>query len=102
MFRWSSSLLTMALAVLLTGCSSSAPPSKPASEPSTSDQRDAPSAAAAPVAPVATTAPAPASALTIKVGTLSTVADGPQYLAAERGYFREEGLDVVFENFGST
>ena len=40
-----------------------------------------------------------ASAGPVKVGELGIVADGPFYIAAERGYFSKAGLDVSFERF---
>src|SRR4051812_38709005 len=91
-------LLGLVLGALVVGCGSSAAPPGP---PPASDASGAAPATAAPSKPAATTAgPGTQAAATtapltppvaIKIGTLSTVADGPQYLAAERGYFREEG-----------
>jgi NitT/TauT family transport system substrate-binding protein len=105
-------LLSLVLGAVLVGCGSgAAPPSpRPAGESGASvaaasatplAARTESPAPAAPASP-SPASPAPAPIVSIKLGTLSTVADGPQYLAAERGYFREEGLDVSFENFGST
>jgi NitT/TauT family transport system substrate-binding protein len=58
-------------------------------------------------APVATTptssatasaTPAPAK---LKVGELGTTGDAPLYIALEKGYFREQNLDIEFVRFGS-
>jgi NitT/TauT family transport system substrate-binding protein len=58
-------------------------------------------------APVATTptssstasaTPAPAK---LKVGELGTTGDAPLYIAFEKGYFREQNLDIEFVRFGS-
>src|SRR5215208_4184953 len=99
-------LLSLVLGALLVGCGSGAAPPSP--RPAGESGTGAAAASATPLA-ASTASPAPSAAqpspgpvVQIKLGTLSTVADGPQYLAAERGYFREEGLDVSFENFGST
>lgn len=37
----------------------------------------------------------------LKVGVLGTTGDAPIYVAFERGYFKEQGLDVEFVRFGS-
>jgi ABC-type nitrate/sulfonate/bicarbonate transport system substrate-binding protein len=42
-----------------------------------------------------------AQAQTVKVGHLGIVADGPYYVAIEKGYFREQGVNVVLERFNS-
>src|SRR3954471_4071052 len=100
-------LLSLVLGAVLLGCGSGAAPTSP--RPGGESGAGAAAASATPLAartaspvPPAAAAPSPAPIVSIKLGTLSTAADGPQYLAAERGYFREEGLDVNFENFGST
>ena len=38
---------------------------------------------------------------TVKVGDLGLISDAPFYVAMERGYFKERGLDVQFERFAS-
>jgi NitT/TauT family transport system substrate-binding protein len=74
------SRLTVALftlvAVLVASCG-------PAATPSTSG-------------PTATPAPAK-----LKVGELGTTGDAPLYIALEKGYFREQNLDIEFVRFGS-
>jgi NitT/TauT family transport system substrate-binding protein len=42
--------------------------------------------------------PAPAK---LKVGDLGTTGDAPLYIAYEKGYFREQNLDIEFVRFGS-
>ena len=49
-------------------------------------------------APPATSTPAPAK---LKVGVLGTTGDAPLYIAFEKGYFREQNLDIEFVQFGS-
>jgi NitT/TauT family transport system substrate-binding protein len=69
-------------------------------------------ASCGPAGPAATTAPtgAPAAAATatpkpdptkLKVGVLGTTGDGPVYIAFEKGYFKEQNLDIEFIQFGS-
>jgi NitT/TauT family transport system substrate-binding protein len=50
---------------------------------------------------VALLAPSVAAAETIKIGDLGIVADAPFYIAIEKGYFKERGLDVTLEKFAS-
>src|SRR3954471_7714929 len=102
-------LLSLGLGAVLVGCGSGAAPPTPRRAGESGASAVASQASATPLAartespaPAAPASPSPAPIVSIKLGTLSTVADGPQYLAAERGYFREEGLEVSFENFGST
>jgi NitT/TauT family transport system substrate-binding protein len=38
----------------------------------------------------------------VKVGVLDSLAEAPTFIAFEKGYFREEGLDVRFEKFQNT
>jgi NitT/TauT family transport system substrate-binding protein len=45
-----------------------------------------------------TATPAPAK---LKVGDLGTTGDAPLYIALEKGYFREQNLDIEFVRFGS-
>jgi NitT/TauT family transport system substrate-binding protein len=46
--------------------------------------------------------PPPPPAVAVKVGVLSSLSDAGIYVAAERGYFRDEGLDVSLERFSAT
>src|SRR3954469_2508216 len=54
--------------------------------------------AAPPVAPAAG-APAPASPVPVKVADIPNGSNAGVYIALDRGYFREAGLDVVLETF---
>src|SRR5579884_4423283 len=57
---------------------------------------------AAPALPPAAVAQAPgaqAGTLPVRVGTLGIVADAPVYLAADQGYFAEQGLAATLERF---
>jgi NitT/TauT family transport system substrate-binding protein len=55
---------------------------------------------AAPAAPVATPAArAPDAPLTVRVGTTGALAEAGQYLALDRGYFAEEGLQIEYVPF---
>ena len=57
----------------------------------------APTSAAATTAQ-ATPVPQPAK---LKVGVLGTTGDAPLYIAFEKGYFKEQNLDIEFVQFGS-
>ena len=45
--------------------------------------------------------PGSASQATVKVGVLGTTGDAPLFIAYEKGYFKEQNLDVQFVQFGS-
>src|SRR5437016_4296542 len=86
------------LAVLVVGCGSNAPAAPPAATV-------APTAAAAsvPSAPVAAASAAPSTpalpttpAVDLKVGVIPQASYGAFFIAQERGYFRELGLNVEF------
>ncbi len=114
----SARLAAAALALLwLVACGGtgtpSARPSAPASTPPTAAPAasgPAPSTASAatargpaPPAVAATAQPPPmAPPVEVKVGVLSSLSDAGIYIAAERGYFRDEGLAVSLERFGAT
>src|SRR5215211_1559144 len=95
------SVALLALAALLVACSTASPsPAKPAP---TSAPTSAP-----PVAVAATATPTQAQALTaapqpvtLKVGAVRTITNLPVFVALSRGYFREEGVELDFEFFGS-
>src|SRR5581483_12439123 len=38
----------------------------------------------------------PAGSITLKVGTQHVATDGPMYIAQEKGYFKDQGLNVQF------
>jgi ABC-type nitrate/sulfonate/bicarbonate transport system substrate-binding protein len=77
--------------VLLALVACSRPDSSPAAAPV------AP-ASPAPAAPAAPATPAPA---TVKVGVTPLLTVSGLYVALERGYFAEQGLDVVMENIAN-
>ncbi|HEY7064532.1 MAG TPA: ABC transporter substrate-binding protein [Chloroflexota bacterium] len=108
-------LIVGLVVALLAACGSgagSAPGAKPqasgASAP-TSSAGAAPTAAAAGAAATSATAAAPAAAqsgplnppMAVKFADLPATSNAGVYIALDRGYFREEGLDVTLENFSS-
>ena len=58
----------------------------------------APATSAPTVAATSTPAPAPAK---VKVGELGTTGDSPLYIALEKGYFKEQNIEIEFVRFGS-
>jgi NitT/TauT family transport system substrate-binding protein len=76
------------LAVWLVGCATAPRPAAPA--------------APLPVAAATSTAPsAPPPPQTVRLGALGSTSDAGFYIALDRGYFREQGLDVEFVPFDS-
>src|SRR5215213_9292115 len=93
-------LFSILACLLAAACQPAATPAKPASAP---EQAAAAPAGAAPAAPAASAGAAPATAPaaleTVRVGTILNTSDAPFYLAQERGYLREEGLDMEVTAF---
>ncbi|HYY90324.1 MAG TPA: ABC transporter substrate-binding protein [Chloroflexota bacterium] len=91
--------LLSVLAVLIGGCASQAPIGPPtvASGPTTPPT----AASAAPTQPLAIPTPAAQSMVRLKVGHLPAINSGGLYVAFERGYFREQGLDIDLQPAGS-
>lgn len=87
-------LRSLVLAVLvLAGCS--APAAPPAAPPVAPAQAPSPAVAGAPAAPTAAPAAAsPAALRTVKVGDLGILTTAALYVAIEKGYFRELGIDT--------
>ncbi|MDP2726598.1 MAG: ABC transporter substrate-binding protein [Dehalococcoidia bacterium] len=80
-------------------------PTKGVTAPAAQPTAPAPQPTAAVATPTAapakpTLAPA-AKVETINVGELGFMADSPFYIAFEKGYFREQGIDVKFQRFRS-
>src|SRR4051794_3157120 len=103
----------LALAALLPACAPAAPP-QPANAGGSSAAPAAPPAASQPAVPTSAPAPAalPATAaapstavqplsppVKVRMGALGIAPEAGLYVAQERGYFREEGLDVEFVPF---
>ncbi|HLH25216.1 MAG TPA: ABC transporter substrate-binding protein [Chloroflexota bacterium] len=107
-------LLTL---TLLVACGASAPsPAAPSPAPASATPPPSASAAHGPAAPVVARGPAPpadvpapadaaaplAPPVAVRIGVLSSLSDAGIYVAAARGYFRDEGLDASLEPFGAT
>lgn len=85
-------LLGLLAALALSACS-------PAAVPTSAPTRAAPAATAVPAAPPSPTpAPKPAA---VKFGAASSASDAGIYVAIEKGYFKEQGLDVQYVTFQS-
>jgi NitT/TauT family transport system substrate-binding protein len=62
----------------------------PAAAPSTPTQSSSPTQQPAPTV---------AEPATVKVGVLASLTSGPFFIAIERGYFRDQGIEVISETF---
>src|SRR4051794_46954 len=62
-----------------------------------------PSATGSAATPAATGTPAPAAKALdkVKVGTIGVFGDSAIYLASERGYFKEQGIEVDIQKFAA-
>ncbi len=87
-----SSLAILALLALVAACQAAPPASAPAVPP----RATAPAAVAATAAAAPTV---PAALETVRVGSILNSSDAPFYLAQERGYLREVGLDMEITRF---
>ncbi len=93
------SLVTI-LAILVVACAPAAAPTATVAPASPTSKP----AAAAPTTAPATTAPKPAT-IAIKVGVTGTASDAGVYIAKEKGYFAEQGLDAdvaLFQSLADT
>jgi ABC-type nitrate/sulfonate/bicarbonate transport system substrate-binding protein len=97
MYRLLSVSVLGSLLLALAACGSSAsPPAAPAAaKPTAPAAAPAPAQAAAPPAAAPTSRPAPA---TVRVGTTPLLTASGLYVALERGYFAEQGIELVMEN----
>lgn len=110
---WVTFSFAVVLFVALAACAPAAPPTptplpKPtvAPEPPKAMATAPPAKTEAPAKPPAATATAapaaaPAKSASIKVGVLGLHADAGAYIAQERGYFKDEGIDVELITFRS-
>lgn len=80
-------------AALVLGCGPPAAPARPAAPLGQS----APPPTSAPAAPTAL--PTPTALERVTIGVNNAVSDAPLFLAEDRGYFREVGLEIVLEVF---
>jgi NitT/TauT family transport system substrate-binding protein len=76
--------LVCTVLLLMTACTAAPPP--------------APTAVPTPAAPAATEAP---QLTPVTIGNTGNTADAPLFIAYEKGYFRDQGLDVKFQYFQS-
>jgi NitT/TauT family transport system substrate-binding protein len=95
-------LWALALLLLSVGCQAApSTPSPTAVRQPTLPPTATRESAAAPQPTAAPAAAAPAPLTVVRVGTLNASTDAPFYLAQERGYLREEGLDLETTPFDS-
>src|SRR2546421_12694330 len=82
--------LVLVLSLLAIACQPGASPSPSAADrPPASEARPAPAAAQ------------PVAATTLSSGVLGSLVDLPVYIALDRGYFKEEGLELNLAEFNS-
>jgi NitT/TauT family transport system substrate-binding protein len=94
------SLAILLSLVLIVACQPAPSSPAPAAAPPRATAAPGAPAPAAGSAPAAASAPTASPALEIvRVGTILNASDAPFYLAQERGYLREEGLDQEITRF---
>jgi NitT/TauT family transport system substrate-binding protein len=88
----------LTIGIVASGCTPTMPsePTSVGPTPAAGADRSAPAASN-----VATRTTAPSQPLAIKIGVLDTLVDAPFYVAAKRGHFAAQGLEVSFEKFKS-
>jgi ABC-type nitrate/sulfonate/bicarbonate transport system substrate-binding protein len=87
----------LALTLIGAACAPAAAPSQPApSQPAPAAPPQAGQAAPAPAAPPP---PSPTTATPVRVGLLGSASDAGIFIAAEKGFFQDQGLEVEFERF---
>lgn len=79
--------------VAVVACAATAVPTPTPTKP--------PAAAAAVPAPLPPTPTAAPKPVTVKFGASSSASDGGIYVAIEKGYFKEQGIDLQYVNFQS-
>jgi len=84
-------LFLMAFVAFVLGCSTAPPPAPTAATPGAGAPTPAPTAAAA----------ATGNGTPIKIGLVTGTGATPVYVAAGRGYYQQQGLDVQFVNVSS-
>jgi NitT/TauT family transport system substrate-binding protein len=94
--RYRVRVLALALLLASAACAPAAQPA-PSATPAASAGVTPPTAAA-PTAPSAPAAPPPA-AVHVRIASQFAATDVGHYVAVERGYYRQEGLDVELVNF---
>src|SRR5688572_17468112 len=97
---WRRGLLASALILWGSACSAPPPSSGAPAAPPPSSAAAAPTARAA-AAPPAAPAGAPVERQSVKVGGVVLLSGAPFYIASDRGYFAEEGIDFEFVPFDS-
>jgi NitT/TauT family transport system substrate-binding protein len=86
------------LLVIVLTCAPGAPPAAPAGAPGARPASPEAPPGGAPAAPAPAAVPAPVH---VRIGSQFASTDVGHYLALERGYFQQEGLDVEFVSFAN-
>jgi NitT/TauT family transport system substrate-binding protein len=102
-------VLIVLLAAMISACGSPpgagtqpTPAGAPAGSAAASPPAPAGAAAGAPAQPAAPAASAPASPATVRVGSQQLTGNAGIYIAQDKGYFTEQGLDVQYVDVGLT
>src|SRR5918999_4811878 len=95
--RWQAPTAALALALTVV-CAPSPPPAAPRSSPPSAPPAGAAATGSTPSAP-ARPAAAPLAPVTVKVGLLGSVSDAGVYVGDERGYYRQQGIEISYEPY---
>lgn len=110
MYRRLVPLATGILLLTAAACGPGAAPASPASgAPTGAGTTSAPAApaaggtgSAAPAAPASAAPSAPPRTVKVSLGVLGTTSDGPMFVAYERGYFKEQDIEIELVPFATS
>ncbi len=95
--------VVLAAILLASACAPASSPPAPSRAPTPAASAPTRGTGSAPISAAApTTRPTPPTATKVRFGAQFIAGDVPAFVAAERGYFREEGIDMEMVRFGGS